>query len=282
MPTTTPLTDAIQALTTYANETTGASDTTLSAAVGTLVAGYGGGGASLDDFVDGTAPTGAVTLSTATSIRNHVFHGDTAITSVTGNNVLTIGIQTFMECINLVSVSFPNVTSIGNEAFRQCKLASISLPELTTAANGGNFRQNINTLTTVYLPKLTTIQPYMFYDDEKLATVDVSSATSVEANAFQQCYALETLDLPKVTSIAGSGFYNARMLTTLILRHTSVVTLANTNAFTNTPLTGYSSRSANVYVPQSLISSYQTANNWSNIYNQGHLTFVAIEGSQYE
>ena len=44
MPTTTPLTDAINALTQYANETTGASDTTLSDAVGTLVAGYGGGG----------------------------------------------------------------------------------------------------------------------------------------------------------------------------------------------------------------------------------------------
>lgn len=41
---TTPLTDAIEALTRYANETTGASDTTLSDAVGTLVAGYGGGG----------------------------------------------------------------------------------------------------------------------------------------------------------------------------------------------------------------------------------------------
>lgn len=46
MPTTTPLTDAINALTRYANETTGASDTTLSDAVGTLVAGYGGGGSS--------------------------------------------------------------------------------------------------------------------------------------------------------------------------------------------------------------------------------------------
>ena len=46
MPTTTPLTDAINALTQYANETTGASDTTLSDAVGTLVAGYGGGGSS--------------------------------------------------------------------------------------------------------------------------------------------------------------------------------------------------------------------------------------------
>lgn len=39
-----PLTDAINALTTYANTVTGASDTTLSDAVGTLAAGYGGGG----------------------------------------------------------------------------------------------------------------------------------------------------------------------------------------------------------------------------------------------
>lgn len=39
-----PLTDAINALTTYANTVTGASDTTLSDAVATLAAGYGGGG----------------------------------------------------------------------------------------------------------------------------------------------------------------------------------------------------------------------------------------------
>lgn len=38
----TPLTDSINALTTYANEVTGASDTTLSDAVHTLVSGYGG------------------------------------------------------------------------------------------------------------------------------------------------------------------------------------------------------------------------------------------------
>lgn len=51
---TTPLTDAINALTQYANETTGASDTTLSDAVGTLVAGYGGGGSmgGLGNMVD--------------------------------------------------------------------------------------------------------------------------------------------------------------------------------------------------------------------------------------
>lgn len=42
----TPLTDSIEALTTYANQVTGASDTNLSDAVYTLAQGYGGGGAS--------------------------------------------------------------------------------------------------------------------------------------------------------------------------------------------------------------------------------------------
>lgn len=48
-----PLTDAINALTRYANETTGANDQTLSEAVGTLVAGYGqGGGIDWDSYID--------------------------------------------------------------------------------------------------------------------------------------------------------------------------------------------------------------------------------------
>jgi hypothetical protein len=55
----TPLTDSINALTTYANEVTGASDTTLSDAVHTLASGYGGGGSGsvkTGTFVgDGTA-----------------------------------------------------------------------------------------------------------------------------------------------------------------------------------------------------------------------------------
>ena len=49
----TPLTDAINALTTYANEVTGKSDTTLSDAVESLVDGYGGGDiGGLSEMVD--------------------------------------------------------------------------------------------------------------------------------------------------------------------------------------------------------------------------------------
>ena len=74
MPTTTPLTDAIQALTQYANETTGASDTTLSAAVGTLVAGYGGGGGGVfTKLYDNTlsANTRTVTINIEQAWRNY-------------------------------------------------------------------------------------------------------------------------------------------------------------------------------------------------------------------
>jgi len=52
----TPLTDSIEALTTYANQVTGASDTNLSDAVYTLVQGYGSGGESpfaIDEIVVG-------------------------------------------------------------------------------------------------------------------------------------------------------------------------------------------------------------------------------------
>ena len=50
----TPLTDSIEALTTYANQVTGASDTNLSDAVYTLAQGYGGGGGRFDVIGDVT------------------------------------------------------------------------------------------------------------------------------------------------------------------------------------------------------------------------------------
>ena len=64
----TPLTDGINALTAYANEVTGASDTTLSDAVESLVAGYGGGEAS--SSWTKVAETSYQVSTTSTSIIN--------------------------------------------------------------------------------------------------------------------------------------------------------------------------------------------------------------------
>lgn len=78
MPTTTPLTDAIQALTTYANEVTGANDTTLSEAVATLAAGYGQGGGESSDVLTWKAcgQTGASFRGVYTNINEIVIDMD--------------------------------------------------------------------------------------------------------------------------------------------------------------------------------------------------------------
>lgn len=142
----TPLTDAIQALTTYANTVTGASDTDLSSAVDTLAAGYGAGGYSLDDFVSGAEPSGDVTTN-ATTIFTYVFCNRNAVLSVTAPNAVTVGERAFGDntgiksiyvgginatfasyavdgCQNLEELHIPNAKSsfsFGGYGLRNCK-----------------------------------------------------------------------------------------------------------------------------------------------------------------
>ena len=63
----TPLTDAINALTTYSNTVTGASDTTLSEAVATLASGYGGGGTAPYGFVSEKVTVAETGVTTGTN-----------------------------------------------------------------------------------------------------------------------------------------------------------------------------------------------------------------------
>lgn len=239
MPNTTPLTDAINALTTYANETTGASDTTLSDAVETLVDGYGGGGGvSIDGIAMGTEPSGNVVLSTATNIKERKFKESPNIVSVTAPLVTVLREQIFQQCTNLESISFAGATTISSSMqFIACtKLQNVNLPNI-----------------------------------EKLG-----------GNMFQGCTNLEIIDLPKVTTLATPRvFYGCSKLQTVILRHTSLVAV-NNDVFTNTPFAGYNSLTGTLYVPSSLVESYKTASNWSTLYNNGTMSIVAIEGSQYE
>lgn len=65
----TPLTDAINALTTYANTVTGASDTTLSDAVATLASGYGGGGGTLPRLLNFETVTPTENASSSNKIQ---------------------------------------------------------------------------------------------------------------------------------------------------------------------------------------------------------------------
>ena len=86
--------------------------------------------------------------------------------------------------------------------------------------------------------RVTKVGQYVFYGCSKLTSLDFANVTSIDANAFEACSTLETL----------------------ILRSTTVCTLAATSAFTSTKIasgTGY------IYVPSLLLDAYKEATNWS-------------------
>lgn len=232
-----PLTDAINALTQYANTVTGASDQTLSEAVATLASGYGGGGFSSKGLADGTEPNGVLDLDDCTTIASYAFANKKSFTGCIGNSVTYIQLYAFQSCSGLQSVSFPSLTGCQTGIFQSC-----------------------TNLTNIYVPNMVT----------------------ANILAFAQCANLEFLDLPSMTKLNYSGvFRNDYNFQTLILRHSDVVPI-NNDVFSNTPFSGYGGKTGTVYVPSSLISAYQTASNWSTLFNGGTVTFVAIEGSQYE
>lgn len=247
MPSNTPLTDAINALTQYANETTGASDTTLSDAVGTLVAGYGGGGSgwTTDGIADRSEPNGAITITTAvSSIKERAFQNCRGITSLTVEGSPYIENYAFSGCTGLTAINAPNWTRLysnnynaSSYQFSGCTgLTSISFPAY------GNY----------------AIPSYAFQNCSNLTIADFGGGSGLQ-NSFQGCSSLRTLVLRRTGSITTLSAWSANTLGGIY---------QNPAAST-------------IYVPSDLISSYQSASNWSSAYSAG-VTFAAIEGSQYE
>lgn len=111
-----PLTDGINALIRYANETTGASDTTLSDAVESLVAGYGGGGWSTDGIIAGTEPSGAISSDATTAIYG-ALAGNTAITSLYLPLLETVNERSFYGMSALTNFVAPKMTYTQSQLF---------------------------------------------------------------------------------------------------------------------------------------------------------------------
>lgn len=155
------------------------------------------------------------------------------------------------------------VTNIGTNALKNAVLPEVANFSSLTYMGEHAF-QSVSGVKTMVFPKLETTGNYPVSDTTDTETVDIG-ATYTSA------------------SFAGSGWFfsgNTKM-STLILRRSSVLGMPNINCFYNTPFASGGS-GGTLYVPQSLISSYQTATNWSTILGYSNNSIQAIEGSVYE
>lgn len=176
-------------------------------------------------------------------------------------DVTTLRAQAFAGCSNLTSVSMPNLTTAQANAFYNCtNIETLHLPLLYSATANYIFG-NIKKMTTIALPSLNgSLGAFAFSGDTLLTAVDLGH---------------------NVRSISGQCFASTA-LSVLVLRRTDgVVSLSHINAFNGTPFAS-GGAGGTIYVPASLVSSYQNATNWSTLHGYGTVTWAVIEGSIYE
>lgn len=160
----------------------------------------------------------------------------------------------FSSCNKLTTVDLPNVTGIGANAFYDCYALETVDIHNATAIDKTAF-VDCTALKAIDLPNVMSIGENVFQGCSALESVNIPNATSIGSAAFYNCTSLRTIDLPNVTSIGGIVFYGCTM-DKIYLRSKTMCTCQGNLRFAN-------SNYLHIYVPESLIDSYKTANNWS-------------------
>ncbi len=189
--------------------------------------------------------------------------GKVSLTKVViGEGITTIGNEAFYDCKGLTSVDIPNtVTSIGENAFYNCiSLSSVDIPNSVTSIGKSAF-SDCEGLTSVTIPNsLTSLENYVFYYCKKLTSVTIpNSVTSIGQAAFYNCKGLTSITIPSsVTSIGKTAFTWCNLNKIECLAETPPTCVDNSFSQTDTCM---------LYVPKSSIETYKEATGWKDFKN---------------
>ena len=205
----------------------------------------GGGGYSADDILFGSAPSGDVTYVVPSNQQSRRIMGRTGMTKLTldcATNSVRPPEYFVQDCI------IPTIVIIENQ--------TATNPNYTVTGGGDN-----NNLFTLVIRGIST--------------------GGFSNNALKANRGLKTFDYTYTGNgdIAQYIFQDDHKFDTFIIRGSSVLPLSNINAFTATNTWKSSGTGGTLYVPNSLISAYQSASNWSTILGYTNNQIKSIEST---
>jgi len=184
-----------------------------------------------------------VSFPKAKLIDQRAFAYCSSLAEANFSSAISIFSGAFYECSSLSIISFPVVEYIGPTAFAGCGIKSVYLSLITKLENG------------------------TFARCPSLSLVDCPNVTSIQSTVFALCSGLSAISFSKLVYLGSNAFNYCANLLSLYLTGSSVCTLANSNAFTATPIAGSTASTegvyGSIYVPQSLLTTYKAATNWS-------------------
>lgn len=219
-------------------------------------------GITVDQLATNSAPTGDIVIDASITELGMMSFGGKPIKSFTGAGVTKINFNSFGGCSLLETLNLPEM---------------LDYDGINT--NNANYGK-IPLLTKLYIPKVKTLHAQSLCQLPALENLALPSFTgNPGANHFNFTGSgIKVLDLGvNFGDFANNGFTGASHLDTLIIRKSTMATLANTSYFNATALS-VSGTGGDIYVPSSLVTTYENATNWSAL----NATFKAIEGSYYE
>ena len=229
-----------------------------------------------------------------TTIKRYLFYENTNLISVSMPNAISIEQNAFEKCGNLKNVNLENVAYIGENAFKDC--TSLSTINLEKATNIGAYVfQNCINLENVNISSANAIYAYTFQNCTNLKNVIAPNAQLVNDYAFENCTNLEEIELNNVLSLGmyvfngcenlkriylnnleiiwEYSFKNCNSLSEIYLCHNGVVSLVDVNVFDGIE------NKITIYTEEHYLEDYKTADNWSELYNDGKIEFVAVSNS---
>ena len=199
-------------------------DATMFSAITAALAADGIAEGSIDLTISGAKTVPEEAFCGDQYIKDEYYQAGLALKSVSLPDATEIGRDAFYYCVNMTSVYIPEVVTIGRYAFSMCeRLASISAPKCEILKDGAF--SCCTALSSVYMPVAKIIGeelgengggPFCWCDN--LTEISLPEATTIGELAFAVCENLKTVYCPKVTEITGQhAFKNSEKLEKITL-----------------------------------------------------------------